>query len=540
MKNSTFRFAILFIFVLGIVLRLIFSPDINFESDSFSLLLSAKNIYENGQYSIPPVALTDNVDHPRYTGWAVGYPLLLSAIFSIFGYGETIARLLTILLSSVTILMVAILGNRLYGKKMGIVSALLVAVNPTLVCINGRILSANIAYAFLTMSISFAFLAAIRETGDKVFLSLNEILTSRKHRSFVYLSSFFFGCTLATRDDYSIFAPVLAFVVLGVMYNSREGLGNIKPWDYVKCSVTAIVLLVVGYLPNTYFNYQNYGQLFASTGLEYGLRLSLDYFLSGNDALYHLSGWIIITATLLILVAPIFSILFLWKSQRSMLIGIVTGLMLLAIIFVYGSFPTSIGGSGRYIVPIIPFALISAGMLLVKKDLVSQWTRSAFIVCLILWNILLFYPPRVVFDMFPKTAHITHYIPWYNTDNYMNYPHPIVTTVKWVKGNTPPNAIILSDYDNYHYFFYANRDVVNPDSIEEIRKYLAARPMFFVEDHQRVINRTTLGKWMKRLGDSGITLMEKGSIPFFSPSAGRVSLKIFELSLSTHGMAQIN
>lgn len=527
-----FPLAVLSIFILGVGLRVIFAPNINLESDSFSLLLSARNIYENGQYSIPPIALTDDDNHPRYTGWAVGYPLLLAGIFAIFGYGEGAARLFTIVVAALPIIMVALLGKRLDGWRMGIIAGLLVAVNPILVCVNGRILSANIAYAFLTMSIACALLAAVQESGDEVFVPLHEILCSRRRTSLVCLAMFFFACTLSTRDDYVIFAPVLVLILFGVLYQSRSTLGITSVWEYIRASAIACGSLVVGYCPNMYFNYKNYGKVIASTGLEYGLRLSLDYFISGNNALYHLPGGVIIIVTLLVFVAPAVSVVFLWRSRRSRVIGAVLGLMVVAVVAVYGSFSTSIGGSGRYIIPVIPFALIAAAGVVACKGLVSRGTRVVFITCLILWNVALFYPPTVLFEIAPKAAHIAHYVPWYNKANYINYPHPIVATVDWVRDNTPSTAIILSDYDNYHYYFYANRQVMSTDAVDKIARYASVRPMYLIEDHQRVINRDVSDEWLIGFRRWNITVTERQEIPFFSPAVGKQSLKIYELSSS--------
>ena len=93
-----------------------FSPPVNFETDSFSVLLSAKNIAETGKYLIPPVRLTDASGYQAFPGWAVGCPLILAVFFKLFGYSEALARFLTILISSAVIPVIALVGNRLYGR----------------------------------------------------------------------------------------------------------------------------------------------------------------------------------------------------------------------------------------------------------------------------------------------------------------------------------------------------------------------------------------------------------------------------------------
>lgn len=513
-------------------MRILFSPDMNFETDSFSVLLSAKNIAETGEYIIPPVALTDYIGYQKYTGWAVGYPLLLSAFFSIFGYGELLARWITILACSTVIPATAVMGNRLYGKGVGTVAALLVAVNPLLICLNGRILTANMGFCFLSSSLALLLLAVSRRRKDVEFLCAEELLNSGRHLALFSLSFLLYGLTFSMRDDYAMFGLVF-LMFLGIIVNeSVKKSENKLASNCLKLSGVAVIFFIIGYLPNIYFNYKTYGKLITSSHAEYGAGLSLEYFLKGSHGAIALPGLAVILLTVLIFAFPVISIFLIrTKTKSSTLIAAIILLLTIPIIFICGAFPVTSSGAGpRYIIPLVPLAMISSAMILSVKGIVPQIQKIIFLSVLILWHAVLFYPPTSVFKGFPKTAYLTQYSPWYNTHNYMNYPHPVKAALEWVKKNTSANAIILSDYDHYHYFYYAKRDVMNRGYVEEIGRQIGSRPILFIEDHQTAINPESLTKWATELNRYSIALNEKGSIPLFSPAKGLVKIKIYELT----------
>ena len=530
--ERAFVLSLLTVFLLGIFLRIQFAPEINYETDSFVVLLAAKNISETGQYKIPPIRLTDyQGEYQSNPGWAVGYPLLLSFLFLFFGYGENIARLTTILFCSSVVPVIGILGHRLQGAKVGLLAALFVAVNPLLVCINGRILTANMGYCFLIMSISFLALGTIRKQRDVEFVSSEELINSAKFLFFFSLSFLFLGFTFLARDDHAMFILVFFIVLWGVLKKSDAKIAKKRLLNLIMLSGIGVFFFLVGYLPNTYFNYKTYGKILTSSHYEYGGRLSLEYFLKGSSGALGLPGWAVIILTIVIFAFPIISIFFIWKkSKAGVLMGSIIAVMVLPIIFINGAYPvTSSGASPRYIIPLIPFASISAGIFLIQQEKIAKFIKYSFIACLIIWHSVLIYPPTLLFKYFPKTAYLTQYSPRYNRQNYINYPHPVRTTLQWVKKNTPPNAIILSDYDSYHYFFYTMRDVMNRECVEDIKKQLNDRPVFLVEDHQMSIHPDSLKDWKRKLAESSIILREKDHIPLFSPARGEIQLKIYEL-----------
>jgi len=528
-----FYLGLFLIFCSGIILRIQFSPDINFETDSFVVLLSAKNISETGRYTVPPISLIDyNKKFQSNTGWAVGYPLLLSFLFSIFGYGENVARWATIFLCSAVIPVVGLAAERLAGARLGIMAGLLVAVNPLLICINGRILTANLGFCFLTFTISFLILGTVRQQGDAQFVTFKELTSSRKRLFFFSLSFLFFGLTLASRDDHAMFGLVFFIVLWEIIKKSYQQEGSNQLIDIIKLVAIAGGLFFVGLSPNLYFNYQTYGKMLTSAHHEFGGRLSLSYFLQGANGALGLPGWAVILLTLFIFAFPFVSVFFVRKKTKTgALIGSMIIVMLLPILLINGSYPVaSSGASPRYIIPLVPLISIVAAVLIVQNDIVSKLFKYTFVIFLIIWHVTFLYPPAMLFKYIPKTTYLTQYSPWYNRHNFINYPHPIRSTLQWVKTNTPANAIILSDYDWYHYYFYTKRDVMSRSMIGNIENQLIHRPVFFIEDHQSAVRRESLDVWRKKLSGHSINLKEYDSIPLYSPKKGEIQLKIYELT----------
>lgn len=536
MNGKRFVCCNILIFLLALFIRLLFSPNINFETDSFSVLLSSRNILENGEYLMPLVSLDDNIGYNRYTGWGVGYPFILSVVFFVFGYGELVARWFTIIMCSSIAPIVAVLAAQFHSRKAGIISALLIAINPLLVCLSGRILTANMGFVFLTYSISFVLLATLDKDENVFFVGFKDLVSSVKRRTLLYLSFFFYGCTLCTRDDYLMFAPVFVYILLNVMAKSRKQHEHIDLKNYIKAVVFSLMFAAAGFLPSIYYNYKNYGKIFTSSHREYGASLSLVYLLKGSAAALGLPGWLVILSTVLVFLFPVISLLLLKiKTQSAKILTSIIVLLLLPIIIVCGSFfVASTGASPRYIIPLVPFVLVATAILLVRHDTTLRITRFGFIVALFIWHFVLYYPPTLMFKIYSKTLYLTQYSPWYNKNNYFNYPHPIVTTLDWVNKNTPANAIILSDYNNYHYYFYTKRDIMGRDDIEEINRYIDSRPIYLVEDHRMVTDPNLIRKWREELIDNSIDIKEENSISIFSPVNIDGQLKIYRLVRLSH------
>jgi hypothetical protein len=531
-SKNTFWMGLLGVFLLGICLRLYFAPDMNFETDSFAVINSARSISETDRYTITPIRLNDQEgSFQSHPGWAVGYSLFISFLISLFGYSESIIRTATILICSLVIPAIGFLGYRIEGKGMGIVAAHLVAVNPLLLCFNGRIMTANIGYALLTVSMSLLLSGVIRKRKRLEYASSEELLKSKSRFCALCLSFFFYGCTIMVRDDFAMFVFIYFFIAWGILRKQEEKRIRNRLYNYLKLLGTAIVLFFIGYSPNLYFNYKAYGRLFTSSHYEYGGRLSLEYFLNGSASGLGLPGWAVILTTVILYVLPIVAMPIVWrKSSAGALVGSVLILMLIPIFLINGSYAvSSTGASPRYMLPLIPFGALLAGILLTRKEFLPSSLYVVFIFGYVVWHLVLIYPPAILFKISPKFAYLTHYAPWYNTHNYVNYPHPVRSTLKWVKNNTPSDAIILSDYEFYHYYYYANRDVMDREKLSDVKRYHNSRRVFFVEDHPTARNRESLKDWKSRLVSHSLKLRERDSIPFFSPAKGNIQIKLYEI-----------
>jgi len=533
--EKSFSLFLLGLFFSGVFLRLFFSPDMNYETDSFSVLLASKNLFEIGEYTIPPISLTDyGGNYQTNPGWAVGYSLLLSLLFKFFGYSESIARLTTILITSSVIPIIGIVGYRLQDRKVGILAAILVTISPILLCINGRILTANMGYSMLTLSISFLILGTITRKQGMEFISSEELIRSKKHLFFFLLSFIFFGFTLSSRDDFGMFAPVYLVSIWGITRHKYESPFVQRIKNYTQFFGMAVVFTLIGFSPNLYYNYKTYGKIFASSHFEYGGRLSLEYFLEGSSGAMGLPGWAVILLSIIVFAFPVVSVFLIWsKSKAGAILGSMLVLMIIPLLLINGSYAvSSSGASGRYVIPLIPLGSIATAILLNGQDMLHRLYYFGFLGCLILWHVILIYPPSIFFRYYPQIAYITHYSPWYNTQNYINYPHPIRTTLQWVTNNTSVDSIVLSDYDFYQYFFYANRDVMNRDFLKDIKTRLMKRKIFFVEDHRVIKNPDLLRNWQNKLKANQISLKERNTFPFFSPNRGEKTLKIYELIIN--------
>ena len=181
---------ILFIFVLGFVLRVGFAPKENIAADSFSILSSAHTLAETGKYLLPDMGFADlKIRYTTLTGWPVGFPLMLSLIFRFFGYSEYLARLFTIFLASLGIIFVAIIANLFFREKVTYTACFFMAIHPLLVAFNGRIFTNNPALVFFISSIAFMLLSVIERGGELRFVDPSLILTNKK-RFLSFLMSF--------------------------------------------------------------------------------------------------------------------------------------------------------------------------------------------------------------------------------------------------------------------------------------------------------------------------------------------------------------
>lgn len=106
----------------------------------------------------------------NYTFWQPPvYLLLLATSFKLFGFGLTQARMVSVLLGSFTVLFTYLLGKKLYNKKIGLLSSVMLTVNPFFffVCREVRM---DIAVACFTLIALYFILIALKESKTIYYL----------------------------------------------------------------------------------------------------------------------------------------------------------------------------------------------------------------------------------------------------------------------------------------------------------------------------------------------------------------------------------
>lgn len=521
------------IFIMGFSLRLGFAPRENMACDSFEILSSAKTLAETGRYMITEVGLSDLVVHYSYAGWPVGYALMLSILFKVFGYSELIATYFTVFISSLVIILTAITAALFWDRKTGYIAGLVVAINPLLVAFNGRIFTNNPELLFLMLAFTCLFISVVRKGENLEFVDLQVVIGDRWRLTALFISFLFFGFLLTVRDTASVFFLVYVYVFIKCgflnMFRHKRGL-----WIATKLCVGMAAVFLVGYLPSLYFNYQNYGTVLTSTHAQWGGRLDFNLFLFGDGAQVALPGSLIMVITALVYCFPLVTLLLLdrYTKKDKFFLAIIV-LMFVPILFINGSyFTASSGASPRYMLPLMPFvSVIVARCLIYFFHTKFSVIATVLVLSVICWQILLTYPPPFMFKISPKFAYAAQYSPVYQVYPYENYPLHSNAMAKWVRDNTPKDSVIITHSRTYHYYYLANRDVVflSKVTIEALSKYIETRPVFYVDDHEATYNSDIMNQMKGLASNGGFELLKVGEVKLFSPVVGHTQMKAYRI-----------
>ena len=192
---------IIFILLLGLVLRLILlsqnPPSLNWDEishgyNAYSILKTGKD--EWGQ--VLPIIFR------AYGDYKLPVYIYLTAISeAIFGLNAFSVRLPSIVAGVVTILFTYLLAKKLFGKRVGIISSLLVAIEPWSLFLSRGAFEANLALALIISGIYF-FLKGIH--NSKFFIHASILL----------------GLSVWTYNSARIFVP-LFLLLLGYLYKEQ-------------------------------------------------------------------------------------------------------------------------------------------------------------------------------------------------------------------------------------------------------------------------------------------------------------------------------
>ncbi len=102
-----------------------------------------------------------NLDRSPANTWMPGWPVLLAVVYLVFGEHPTAAMVVNALLSAATAVMVALLGERLFCARTGLIAGLLYAAWPGLVYYSATLFNES-AFAFALAAMLLLFLRACR------------------------------------------------------------------------------------------------------------------------------------------------------------------------------------------------------------------------------------------------------------------------------------------------------------------------------------------------------------------------------------------
>ena len=141
--------SLFFIILAGFLLRSLFIGHESLWPDEALYLFVGKNL------SLDPLKIIDENGRPFFQNPPL-FMYLLSIIFRLTGAGSIIiVHLVTVLMDTGTIILIWFIGNYLYGKEVGLLSAGLLSVNPLHVWISTRILTDVPLVFFIYLALCF-------------------------------------------------------------------------------------------------------------------------------------------------------------------------------------------------------------------------------------------------------------------------------------------------------------------------------------------------------------------------------------------------
>jgi 4-amino-4-deoxy-L-arabinose transferase-like glycosyltransferase len=153
------------------------------------------------------------------------YSILLSGLYLLGGHGALIQRSLGLVLGTVTLVLVGLLGRRVGGDRLGVVAALLYAVYPVMIAVDGDLMS-EVLYGPL---IAGMLLAAF---------SLYDRPTVRR----AVVLGVVIGLAALTRTEALLFVP---FLLVPVAWRARASGGGAGPARAALASAGILACVVV-------------------------------------------------------------------------------------------------------------------------------------------------------------------------------------------------------------------------------------------------------------------------------------------------------
>ncbi len=131
------------------------------------------------------------------------YPLLLSGLYLLGGHSALDQRSLGLVLGTITLVLVGLLGRRVGGDRLGLLSALLYAVYPVMIAVDGDLMSEALYSALIAAMLLSAYAVIHRPTLRRAALL-----------------GILIGLAALTRTEALLFVP---FLVVPVARRARAG-----------------------------------------------------------------------------------------------------------------------------------------------------------------------------------------------------------------------------------------------------------------------------------------------------------------------------
>ncbi len=229
--RSLFSVPVLSIFVLAVSVRVMYNRVVANGyyplHDSQTYQAIALNILQEHCYCYLP--------HLSTVDRAPLWPLLIAAIYSVFGEHDIMVRLLLSLVGAGTCVLVYYFVRDLFGSRMGLIAGLAATVYPFLFIYDGWLYSESL-YIFLLFAFCYALFRLQR--------------TARPSRGLMLLSGILLGLVSLTRPN--------GLIILGlfIAWAMVLGIAKVQTWRTLLQSVVLITLItLVIILPWTIRNY---------------------------------------------------------------------------------------------------------------------------------------------------------------------------------------------------------------------------------------------------------------------------------------------
>lgn len=521
------------LFVTAVLARWLAAADHNIAEDPFVIVESAKHLLATGLYRIPSVGAASGEIGWSMPSWPGGFPLLLAALFKVFGASEANARACTVVVSALLPPITACLAYALTNRRrLALIAGVLAALHPLAVAFGGQIFTNNISVTLFVGWLTALVTATVnRERGT--FVPIGDVVTTAWRRRRLVLAALAFGLAVSVRDtDVLLAAPGIYVLYKTGLFSLRALTSSWRP--FLATAGVAAAAFVIGWSPGWYFNLVNFGSPLVSTHYETNIRLSPGYLLGGSEALFGLPGLAVMAIAIAVFQFPVL-LAFAPVVGRSTLSApaAMTGLVALPLLLVNGAFPVaSTGAAPRYVLPLVPFACLFAADVC-DRALALQRRRLTTLMAgaVLLWQAVLFFPPPQLFEAWSRLAYLSYYAPAYVARPYHNYPDHTNAMVRWVQAYTPPNALVVTPSRAQHFFYYASRAVCVLDALtpQDWTRHVGVRPVYFVEDRDLALRPEAVQVLRKTIARIGLELVEAGRVEVFAPEAGLVYMRAYQV-----------